>query len=61
MPGPGESHFAKRLDMTMMVHVGGRERTEAEYADLLERGGWELTERWTPPEGPLSVLEAAPR
>lgn len=59
VPGPNEPHFAKRLDMTMLVHVGGRERTEAEYADLLERAGWSLETRWTPEEGPISVLEAA--
>lgn len=58
VPGPKTSHFAKRLDMTMMVHVGGRERTEPEYARLLERAGWELEETWVPEEGPLTVLEA---
>lgn len=59
VPGPKASHFAKRLDMTMMVHVGGRERTEGEYAELFERADWELVETWIPEEGPLSVLEAA--
>lgn len=58
VPGPGTPHFAKRLDVTMMAQVGGRERTEAEYAALLERADWELVERWTPEEGPLSILEA---
>jgi hypothetical protein len=58
VPGPNEPHFAKRLDMTMMVHVGGRERTLEEYGTLFERAGWTLVERWEPPEGPLSVLEA---
>ena len=58
VPGPEESHFAKRLDMTMMVHVGGRERTLAEYERIFERAGWTLVERWEPPEGPMSVLEA---
>lgn len=30
MPGPDTQHFSKRLDMSTMVYVGGRERTEAE-------------------------------
>lgn len=58
IPGPNESHFAKRLDMTMMVHVGGRERTEAEYSALFEESGWTLEDTWVPSDGPLSVLEA---
>jgi hypothetical protein len=45
--------------MTMMVHVGGRERTEAEYAALFEKAGWELVETWVPEAGPFSILEAA--
>lgn len=59
IPGPGTSHYAKRLDVVMMVQTGGRERTREEYADLLERAGWELVETWVPKEGPLSILEAA--
>jgi hypothetical protein len=51
--GPGTAHYAKRLDVTMMTQVGGRERTEAEYARLLERAGWEVAETWVPEEGPF--------
>lgn len=58
VPGPGTSHFAKRLDITMMVQVSGRERTKAEYSDLLAQSGWELVETWTPEAGAMSVLEA---
>lgn len=58
VPGPETSHFAKQLDMTMMVHLGGKERTKAEYATLLERADWTLHETWVPDEGPLSILEA---
>lgn len=60
VPGPDTPHFAKRLDMTMLVHVGGRERTESEYGSLLGDGGWELRRRWNPDGAPLSVIEAAP-
>lgn len=58
VPGPETPHFAKRLDMTMMVHLGGRERTKAEHRDLLERSGWSLEETMVPEAGELSVLEA---
>lgn len=56
VPGPGQDHFAKRLDMTMMVHLGGRERTEAEYATLLERAGWEHLATRTATSGRMSVI-----
>lgn len=59
VPGPGVPHDSKRLDVAMMVHTGGRERTEAEYAALLGRADWELVETWEPEEGEFSVLEAA--
>lgn len=58
VPDPETSHFAKRRDVTMMVQVGGRERTRDEYVSLLNRTGWEFVEAWVPEEGPLSVLEA---
>lgn len=58
VPGPGTPHFAKRRDITMMVQVGGRERTEEEYVSLLERAGWEFVETRVPDGGSLSVLEA---
>ena len=48
---------AALLDVSMMVFTGGRERTGAEYASLLERGGWRL-ERSIPTTAGLSVLTA---
>jgi hypothetical protein len=59
VPGPGTPHFTKRRDVTMMVQIGGRERTREEYADLLERAEWGIVERRVPEKGPLSILEAA--
>ena len=58
VPGPERPHISKRLDMTMMVFLDGRERTEQEYETLLGRAGWALEETWTSEDGPLSVLEA---
>jgi hypothetical protein len=56
--GNGPS-FAKMLDLEMLVIAGGRERTEAEYAELLAKAGFRL-ERAEPTASPVSILEAAP-
>jgi ubiquinone/menaquinone biosynthesis C-methylase UbiE len=55
-PGPNEPSFAKMLDMQMLALAGGRERTEPEYAALLDRAGYRLN-RLVPTRGPVSVLE----
>ena len=46
-------------DLNMMVLTGGRERTGAEFAQLLHDGGWHL-ERIVPTATGLGVVEAAP-
>lgn len=46
-------------DLTMMIHLTGRERTEREFRGLLERAGWGLA-RVLPTACPLSILEALP-
>ncbi len=46
-------------DVTMIVHTGGRERTEAEYAALLQAAGFRL-QRIVPTRAAQSVLEAVP-
>ena len=55
-PGDG-MHPAKLLDLAMLVMPGGQERTEAEYADLLEKAGFRLT-RVVPTASSASVVEA---
>ncbi len=55
-PGP-EDLEALTSDLNMMVANGGRERTEAEFADLFGRGGFRL-ERVVATGTPNSVLEA---
>jgi hypothetical protein len=48
------------LDINMLVMTdGGRERTEAEYRDLLAGSGFALT-RVIPTAGPMRVIEAVP-
>jgi len=51
--------FSKLLDLNMMVMTGGRERTRAEFAALLNTAGYSLT-RIIPTVAPQSVLEAIP-
>ncbi len=57
---PGDSpFFGKLLDLNMLVNFGGRERTEAEYRDLLSSAGFELT-RIVQTRTPTSIMEAIP-
>lgn len=58
VPGPGKPHYAKRLDVTMMTQVGGRERSVEEYRELLNRAGWVLEDVWATEDSPINVLEA---
>ena len=50
---------AKWVDLLMLVYVGGRERTQAEYADLLASAGFAL-ERAVVTEAVIGLLEARP-
>lgn len=55
---PGnEPHFGKFLDIEMLALAGGRERTEAEYADLFSKAGLRLS-RVVPTKSPACVIEA---
>ena len=57
---PGDApHLGKLMDMVMLVFPGGQERTEAEYAALLERSGFRL-DRVVPTASTVSVVEAVP-
>lgn len=60
IPGPNVSSISKFLDLQMMVYLTGRERTESEYRELLERSGFELTRIVLTPS-PYSVIEAVRR
>lgn len=60
VPESGESHLSKQFDITMMVGVGGRERTESEWRDLLDDAGWTLETVLSPAAGPMRVIEAKP-
>lgn len=59
LPAGDTPHQGKVQDMVMLVIPGGQERTEAEYASLLEKAGFRLT-RVVPTSSVVSVVEAVP-
>jgi hypothetical protein len=57
---PGnDPDFGKFLDLHMLALVGGRERTQSEYRDLLGEAGFQVT-RVVPTAAGASVVEAVP-
>ncbi len=48
---------AKMLDLMMLLYFHSRERTEAEYRDLLKQAGLKLI-KTTPTASPFSIIEA---
>ena len=59
LPDDASESPARFTDLNMLVLLGGRERSLAEFAALLEAGGWALVERRDGPR--WSLLEARPR
>ncbi|MEW6470816.1 MAG: methyltransferase [Actinomycetota bacterium] len=59
IPEGDEPHLGKVLDFWIMSCLQGRERTEAEYRELLGRAGFEL-DRVVPSATPMCVIEAHP-
>ncbi len=57
VPDDEREHMAKMLDLEMLVSLAGRERTEAEYAELLQQAGFRHT-RTVGTVGPASIVEA---
>jgi hypothetical protein len=58
VPPPGEPHFAKFLDLEMLMLPGGMERTEEQFRSLLEASGFKLN-RVIPTPSPIAIIEAA--
>jgi hypothetical protein len=59
IPGPGEPHPGKIMDFVMLVGLGGQERTEQQYADLLREAGFSLS-RVMPTASAMSIIEGVP-
>ena len=57
--GPNQPCAAKASDINMLVRTGGRNRTEKEYRQLLNDGGFET--RRVIPTASQSLVEATPR
>jgi hypothetical protein len=51
--------IAKLIDLEMLVNLTGKERTEAEYRQLLAGAGWRLT-GVIPTDSPTQIIEAEP-
>ena len=60
LPSGDIPHPGKILDVCMLLLPGGEERTEAQYAALLEKAGFRLT-RVVPTASLVSIVEATPR
>jgi hypothetical protein len=56
IPPGNDPHVGKLLDLEMLVMVGGHERTEAQFRDLLAGAGLRMT-RIVPTAGPTCVIE----
>lgn len=59
LPDDNSPHPGRLMDLNMLAMTGGRERSAAEYAALLEPAGFR-TESLTPTASPMSVLIARP-
>lgn len=59
LPEGAPPHPGMLLDLEMLVHAGGLERTANEYRSLLSRAGFRLT-RVIRSAGPMSIVEALP-
>jgi hypothetical protein len=59
LPDGAQPHPARFPDLHIMVTVGGRERTEANWRGLLESTGFALA-RIIPLPGPQSIVVARP-
>ncbi len=59
VPETDEPHFAKFIDLNMLVMTGGKERTAKEFETLLAAAGFKLR-RVIPTDLPTSIVEAEP-
>ncbi|HET9000058.1 MAG TPA: methyltransferase [bacterium] len=56
---PNEGATGKFLDLTMLVHTGGRERTREEWTALFATAGFRMVGA-TPTEAQASIIEGVP-
>jgi hypothetical protein len=61
VPGPEIPHFSKLFDIHMMCALTGRERTEKEYTELLEKAGLRYVQTHYPLSKTIGVIEGIKR
>ncbi|WP_433325229.1 methyltransferase [Spirillospora sp. CA-294931] len=59
VPEDASDHPAKLVDLWLLLLIGGRERTSAQYADLFAKAGFELTQVVATASA-VSIIEARP-
>jgi hypothetical protein len=59
IPPGNEPHAGKIMDFVMLTALGGQERTEKQYEDLLQEAGFRLS-AVVPTASPMSVIEGRP-
>jgi hypothetical protein len=57
IPKSGTAEYAALFDIHMMCWGPGRERSEQEFDDLLQRSGWKHSRSWFPSGGIIGVVE----
>ena len=57
VPEGNEPSPAKILDVQMLMFTGGKERTAKEYAELLDKSGFKMTQI-VPTHSPMQIVEA---
>ncbi|WP_344867113.1 methyltransferase [Amycolatopsis ultiminotia] len=60
VPAGDDPHPTKKFDLTMLGILGGKERSEQEYRELLDSGGFAV-DRVVPTSGPFVIIEATRR
>ncbi len=59
LPEGAPAHLGFMVDLEMLVSAGGRERTAAQYSELLAKAGFRMS-RVIPTASPLAIVEAFP-
>lgn len=59
IPPGNEPHAGKIMDFVMLTALGGQERTEEQYDELLREAGFRLS-AVVPTASPMSVIEGSP-
>ncbi|MFF1548896.1 methyltransferase [Streptomyces sp. NPDC058291] len=59
IPENNEKHLGNTIDLWLMLMLGARERTLAQYTELFAEAGFQLT-RAVPTSAPISVIEGIP-